>query len=254
MSGAYFAVGDQMDSRFGGNCIAKSLEVAEICENYSKSDGIGSEMYPLSVQTMIAAKTHRACLITDSQSRQYFFDPSFYMAEPVLISDELLCDEIEVSCINPCQFPAVFYSDISLFGTTSNFDLSWSVETPYREYNFSYIYNIGELDLVLPTPDIADRTRSAMPYLFLRFLNVEDGFLYCLQYMSFSGRIILKPHFTSKMYYLDENNYLLKNLIAEMEASLDLTESQIRDFFTHSSKVFQEAQSIWCESGSKKVM
>ena len=252
LSGAYFAVGEQMDPRFGGNCIAKSLEVVEICHEYSKGGGIDCEMYPLSVQTMIAAKTHRACLITDSQGRQYFFDPSFYMAEPVLISDDLLCDEIEVSCINPCQFPAVFYSDISLFGTTSNFDLSWSVETPYREYEFSYKYNIADLDLVLPTPDIADRTRSAMPNCFLRFLNTEDGFLYCLQYMSFSGRIILKPHFTSKMYYLDENNYLLKKLISQMELSLNLTESEIRRFFLDSHEIVQDANVIWSRKDAIK--
>ena len=256
LSGAYFAVGEELDPRFGGNCISKSLEVVDACEKYSSQESVLENAYtPLSVQTLIAAKTHRACLISEVCGRQFFYDPSFYMDRPVLISDDLLSEEIEASCVNPCSLPAVFYSDVTLFGATNDFKLCWSVVTPYRDHEYTYKYNVNKRDLVLPTPDAADKNRVAPPSLFIRFLNLEDGFLYCAQYMSFTGRIIIKPHFTSKIYYLDENSCLVKSLISQMESSLNLTELQIRDFFTRSAEVFKEAKHIWNSSTlSKKLV
>ena len=237
LSGAYYAVNQQMDPRFGGNCIAKSLDVANLCDENG-----------LSVQTLIAAKTHRACLITDEFGEQYFFDPSLFMAAPELINDNLLMDEIDHDCVNPCKFPSIFYSSISLFGTTAKFDVNWDVTTPYDDYDFSYNFSLLSKDLQLPRPDAADKIRSKPDSLYLRFLNLEDGYLYCLQYMSFSRKIIIKPHFTSKIHFLDSNSFDVRNLISEMEASLDLTELQVRDYFARSAEIMSEASLIWNHS------
>ena len=237
LSGAYYAVNQQMDPRFGGNCIAKSLDVANVCEEHG-----------LSVQTLIAAKTHRACLITDQLGEQFFFDPSLFMATPELINDNLLNDEIYHDCVNPCEFPEIFYSSVSLSGTTNKFVVNWEVDTPYDNYDFSYNFSLLSKDFELPTPDAADKLRPKPDSLYLRFLNLEDGYLYCLQYMAFSRKIIIKPHFTSKIYFLDSNSFDVRNLISEMEYSLDLTERQVREYFSRSAEIMNEANLIWNQS------
>jgi len=160
----------------------------------------------------------------------------------------LLMDEIYHDCVNPCNFPAIFYSSISLFGTTDKFDVNWEVTTPYDDYDFSYNFSLLSRDAKLPTPDAADKTRYKPDSLYLRFLNVEDGYLYCLQYMSFSRKIIIKPHFTSKIYFLDSKSHEVRNLISEMEASLDLTELQVCDYFLDSAEIMNEASLIWNQS------
>jgi hypothetical protein len=63
--------------------------------------------------------------------------------------------------------------------------------------------------------------------------------------MSFSRKIIIKPHFTSKIYFLDSTSREVCNLISEMEASLDLTERQVRDYFADSAEIMSEASLIW---------
>ena len=234
LSGAYQAVGELMDPRFGGNCIAKCFDVAGLSRNFG-----------MSVQTLIAAKTHRACLITNQDGEKFFFDPSLMMSTPEFINDDLLMDEIDHDCINPCDFPAIFYSSVSLFGTTSNFSANWELETPIGSYDYSYNFSFENSDLYFPKMDVADRYRGKPDSLFLRFLNKEDGYLYRLQYMSFSGKIVLIPHFTSKVYYLDSKSTHVKTLISEMESSLDISESEIRQFFSNSHEIVQDASLIW---------